>query len=296
MSRWPICATAAGKSTPAALRCRTGRWGRHGELGDDHRRIEGLVAPGTFNIDPAAPAEKHPGNLISAGAVSYLTSGLVDTARSLNLSPYNMLVVASLVQQEAKRSDFAKVAQVIYNRLQRAPQARVRLDGELPVGPPGSGHHRRRPCAANSLEHLHGRGGAGDGDLFARRGRVTGGRTSRAQVTGCTSSPSTPRGRRCSPGTISSIWRISSWPSTTVSSTARDERSRAGRGGEERHRRPAKPSVLGSPIAHSRSPQLHLAAYRALGLHDWTYERIECGAESCRPWSAGSGRSGSACR
>src|SRR6201985_1707346 len=38
-------------------------------------------------------------------------------------------------------------------------------------------------------------------------------------------------------------------------------------------------AVLGSPIAHSRSPQLHLAAYRALGLADWTYERIECGAD-----------------
>jgi shikimate-5-dehydrogenase len=37
--------------------------------------------------------------------------------------------------------------------------------------------------------------------------------------------------------------------------------------------------VLGSPIAHSRSPQLHLAAYRALGLEGWTYERIECTAE-----------------
>lgn len=35
--------------------------------------------------------------------------------------------------------------------------------------------------------------------------------------------------------------------------------------------------MLGKPIAHSRSPQLHLAAYRALGL-DWTYERIECDA------------------
>jgi shikimate dehydrogenase len=35
-------------------------------------------------------------------------------------------------------------------------------------------------------------------------------------------------------------------------------------------------AVLGSPIIHSRSPQLHLAAYRALGLDDWTYERIEC--------------------
>jgi shikimate dehydrogenase len=37
--------------------------------------------------------------------------------------------------------------------------------------------------------------------------------------------------------------------------------------------------VLGSPIAHSRSPQLHLAAYRALGLTGWTYDRIECGAD-----------------
>jgi len=42
---------------------------------------------------------------------------------------------------------------------------------------------------------------------------------------------------------------------------------------------PKKAGVLGSPVAHSRSPQLHLAAYRALGLHDWTYQRIECGAE-----------------
>ncbi|ETB19817.1 Shikimate dehydrogenase [Mycobacterium avium subsp. avium] len=37
--------------------------------------------------------------------------------------------------------------------------------------------------------------------------------------------------------------------------------------------------MLGKPIAHSKSPQLHLAAYRALGLHDWTYERIECDAD-----------------
>jgi shikimate dehydrogenase len=37
--------------------------------------------------------------------------------------------------------------------------------------------------------------------------------------------------------------------------------------------------VRGSPIAHSRSPQLHLAAYRALGLDGWTYERIECDAD-----------------
>ena len=37
---------------------------------------------------------------------------------------------------------------------------------------------------------------------------------------------------------------------------------------------PARLAVLGSPIAHSRSPRLHAAAYRALGL-DWTYEAVE---------------------
>ena len=35
-----------------------------------------------------------------------------------------------------------------------------------------------------------------------------------------------------------------------------------------------KCAVLGSPIAHSKSPQLHLAGYAFLGL-DWSYERIE---------------------
>ena len=37
-----------------------------------------------------------------------------------------------------------------------------------------------------------------------------------------------------------------------------------------------KAAVLGSPIAHSLSPVLHRAAYRALGLDDWSYEAIDC--------------------
>lgn len=48
-------------------------------------------------------------------------------------------------------------------------------------------------------------------------------------------------------------------------------------------------AVLGSPIAHSRSPELHLAAYRALGLSDWTYERIECNAAELPSLVAGFG-------
>lgn len=38
-------------------------------------------------------------------------------------------------------------------------------------------------------------------------------------------------------------------------------------------------AVLGHPVDHSLSPVLHGAAYRALDLDGWTYERIDCDAE-----------------
>lgn len=38
-------------------------------------------------------------------------------------------------------------------------------------------------------------------------------------------------------------------------------------------------AVVGSPISHSLSPVLHRAAYRALGLDDWTYWGLEVNAE-----------------
>ncbi|MCX7443821.1 shikimate dehydrogenase [Corynebacterium sp. P7003] len=38
-------------------------------------------------------------------------------------------------------------------------------------------------------------------------------------------------------------------------------------------------AVLGRPVEHSLSPVIHNAGYRALGLDDWSYTRIDCGAE-----------------
>jgi len=48
-------------------------------------------------------------------------------------------------------------------------------------------------------------------------------------------------------------------------------------------------AVLGSPIAHSLSPALHEAAYRALGLTHWSYETHEVRAVALRGFVAALG-------
>lgn len=51
---------------------------------------------------------------------------------------------------------------------------------------------------------------------------------------------------------------------------------------------PPRLAVLGSPIAHSKSPALHRAAYRTLGL-DWRYDAIEVRAGELSAFLAGLG-------
>ena len=51
---------------------------------------------------------------------------------------------------------------------------------------------------------------------------------------------------------------------------------------------PRRLAVLGAPIAHSRSPLLHAAAYRVLGL-DWEYGRAEVGEDDLPAFLAGLG-------
>lgn len=51
-------------------------------------------------------------------------------------------------------------------------------------------------------------------------------------------------------------------------------------------RQPTRAAVLGSPIAHSLSPVLHRAAYRELGLTDWTYDRFEVDEAGIGPFLA----------
>ena len=107
----------AGSTAPAELSVPDWAMNAVGALGNDHRRLEGLIAPGTWNIDPSAPPQDILSTLIGTSATQYAQGGLLDTAKAMNMSPYQILTVGSLVQRESKPDDFAKVARVIYNRL-----------------------------------------------------------------------------------------------------------------------------------------------------------------------------------
>jgi UPF0755 protein len=100
-------------------------------MGDDHRRLEGLIAPGSWDVDPSASPKDILAKLIGDSAYQYAQSGLLDTAKSMGMTPYQILTVASLVQKEAKPQDFDKVARVIYNRLVAPDHRRLEFDSTV---------------------------------------------------------------------------------------------------------------------------------------------------------------------
>jgi UPF0755 protein len=79
---------------------------------------EGFLFPATYEVSKETTAE----GLVKAMVTKFTSeagdAGLEAKAQQLGISPYDAVVVASLVQAEARRvGDMAKVASVIYNRL-----------------------------------------------------------------------------------------------------------------------------------------------------------------------------------
>ena len=109
----------AGSDSPSALNVPSWAEQPVQAMGGDHRRLEGLIAPGTFNINPAWTAQEMLAKLIGDSATQFSQRGLGDSpGTDFPCRRTRPLIVASLVQREAKPADFAKVARVIYNRLQ----------------------------------------------------------------------------------------------------------------------------------------------------------------------------------
>ncbi|QKT09130.1 endolytic transglycosylase MltG [Gordonia sp. X0973] len=118
----------AAKSTPIE-QLGIPTWAREGvaALPGDYRRIEGLIAPGTWEaIDPEASPTEILKQLISDSTSRYESWGLLTGNRS-GLKPYEVLIAASIMEREVRHTeDLPKVGRVILNRL--AKNQRLEMD------------------------------------------------------------------------------------------------------------------------------------------------------------------------
>lgn len=100
--------------------------------GNDPKRLEGLIVPGQYVINPQHDAKAILQDLITRSAKQFEESGIVERSAAIKLSPYQLLTAASLVEREAPRGDFDKVARVILNRLDKP--MRLEFDSTVNYG------------------------------------------------------------------------------------------------------------------------------------------------------------------
>jgi len=82
--------------------------------------LEGLLYPATYQIGPSDTEATIIQRMVDAFDQAAATIGLEPAAAQLGLTPYQVIVVASMVEREAKLDeDRGPIASVIYNRLKK---------------------------------------------------------------------------------------------------------------------------------------------------------------------------------
>lgn len=122
----------AATASPASLG--VPEWARAAveKRGNDPKRLEGLIVPGQYVINPQHDAQAILKDLITRSTKKYEESGIVARSQTVGLTPYELLTAASLVEREAPRGDFDKVARVILNRLKEP--MRLEFDSTVNYG------------------------------------------------------------------------------------------------------------------------------------------------------------------
>lgn len=91
--------------------------------------MEGLLFPDTYQVSGDDTESRVVARLASMMERVARQEDLESGARLLGYTPYEVLIVASMIEREAKvEADRPKIAQVIYNRLAKKGAARMRLE------------------------------------------------------------------------------------------------------------------------------------------------------------------------
>lgn len=122
----------AANTDPASLGVPEWALERVNEHKGDPKRLEGLIAPGEYIVDPSADAQTILTDLVTRSADKYNSTDIVGRAQAVGLSPYDLLTAASLVEREAPEGEFDKVARVILNRLKEP--MRLEFDSTVNYG------------------------------------------------------------------------------------------------------------------------------------------------------------------
>lgn len=78
---------------------------------------QGFLFPATYELQPATDAAEQLEAMVRRFDQASADLSLEERASEVGLTPYEVVIVASLLQSEGRPEDFAKVARVIYNRL-----------------------------------------------------------------------------------------------------------------------------------------------------------------------------------
>ncbi|MGH3877166.1 MAG: endolytic transglycosylase MltG [Actinophytocola sp.] len=89
---------------------------------DPARRLEGLVMPGVYDVKPGSSPDELWQQLVSDSTTQLQAVGMPNIAQETGFTPYQVTVMASLIEREAIEKDFGKVSRVTYNRLSQRMQ------------------------------------------------------------------------------------------------------------------------------------------------------------------------------
>jgi hypothetical protein len=226
--------------------------------------LEGFLFPATYEVEPGTTAPQVLTLMIDRFEQAAETVGLEAGAERLGRTPYEVVIVASLIEREVKFDDeYGQVARVVYNR----------LDQGIPLGIDAAVAFGVGKVAGEELTKS---------DLARTRRTRTGARPacrprpSRRPVR----RPSRARSSRWTATSSTTCWRPRrdgrSSPTTTRPSSTSGT-SRAPKASSDARQSGAAPG--GGARAADRAlavPVAAPAAYTALGL-DWQYDAVDVG-------------------